>query len=354
MSRNSFGTLFCLTTFGESHGAAIGGVVDGCPAGLTVDVSYIQKELSRRRPGQSDLTTQRKENDTIEILSGIFENKSTGAPIAFLLRNEDHRPKDYDELRNVYRPGHADFTWEKKYGIRDHRGGGRSSARETAARVAGGAIAKLFLMEKDIAIKAYISGIKNIHVPLPYTQLDLSAEENEVRCPHKETSDRMRQLIEKTKENGDSVGGIITCVITGVKSGWGEPVFDKLHAMFGHAMLSINACKSFEIGDGLSSTLRLGSENNDTIGQKEKETNHDGGIQGGISNGRDIWFRVGFKPPSTISIPQHTTDIEGNEIVLEAKGRHDPCVLPRAVPVVEAMAALVLADAYLLSTTNRL
>ncbi len=350
MSANSFGEILRLTTFGESHGPAIGGVLEGCPAGISIDTDVIQHELDRRRPGQSALTSPRDEKDRIEILSGILEGVSTGTPIGFIIRSADQRSADYDALKDVYRPGHADFTWESKFGLRDHRGGGRSSARETAARVAGGAIARLILQSQGIRIAAYVSGVRNIHVPVPYTELDFSLiDSNPVRCPHPATAERMIRLIEETRDQQNSVGGLITCVVMGVPPGWGEPVFDKLHAVLGHAMLSINAVKSFEMGDGLSATLRYGSENNDN-----QRTNHDGGITGGISNGKDLWFRVGFKPVSTIGVPQSATNRSGEEVVLEAKGRHDPCVLPRAVPIVEAMTALTLADAMLRARSNRI
>ncbi len=343
MAGNTFGTLFRLTTFGESHGSGIGGVIDGCPAGLEISLSDIQTELDRRKPGQSSITTQRKESDTIEILSGVFEGKTLGTPIAFLLRNEDHRSEDYDALKEVYRPGHADEVWENKFGIRDHRGGGRSSARETAARVAGGAIAKKLLALSGIKISAYVSSVKDIEVTLPYSQLDLSqTEQSIVRCPDEETAQNMIALIEKTKEQGDSVGGIITCVCTGVPIGLGEPVFDKMHAVLAHAMLSINATKGFELADGFESTKRYGSENNLITA----------GMAGGITNGHDIAFRVAFKPVSTIAKAQNAHNKQGEEIILEAKGRHDPCVVPRAVPIVEAMAALVMADFQLIKKVN--
>lgn len=342
---NTFGRYFRLTTFGESHGTAIGGVVDGCPAGIAFDHEFLRSEMRRRRPGQSSLTTPRNEEDEVEILSGVFEGLTTGTPIGFIIRNTDHRSEDYEALKTVYRPGHADFVYEKKYGIRDYRGGGRSSARETAVRVAAGAIARMIIRSVGIDIRAYVSGIKDIQVPLPYHQLDLRAiDSNDVRCPHGPTAERMIRLIEQMRDSKDSVGGLITSVITGVPTGWGEPVFGKLNAMLAAAMVSINAVKSFEMGDGLTSTLRTGSENNDS-----PETNHDGGVTGGISNGKDIWFRIGFKPVSTIGRSQQAQTSSGESITLEAKGRHDPCVLPRAVPIVEAMAALVLTDAFLAS-----
>lgn len=342
---SSFGRIFKLTTFGESHGVAIGGVLDGCPAGVDIDEGFIQAELDRRRPGQSDITTQRKESDRVEILSGVFNGKSLGTPIGFLLRNEDHRSEDYDALKDVYRPGHADEVWDKKFGFRDHRGGGRSSARETASRVVGGAIAKLFLKNKGIKIQAYVSSVKDVVLNLPHTSLDLTkTEENSVRCPDRATAQLMISLINETKANGDSVGGVITCVCTGLAAGLGEPVFDKLHAVLAHAMLSINAVKGFELDDGFESTRRFGSENN-TLPS---------GVAGGISNGGDIVFHVAFKPVSTIAKKQQARNSQGEEVALEAKGRHDPCVVPRAVPIVESMAALVLADMLLLRRANQI
>lgn len=349
MSSNTFGSLFRVTTFGESHGPAIGGVLDGFPAGVIIDLDFLQSEMNRRRPGQSDLVSPRNEADQVEILSGIFEGKTTGTPIGFVIKNADQRSQDYSQLKDVYRPGHADATYDAKYGFRDYRGGGRSSARETACRVVAGAFAKMALKSLGISIHAYVSGVKDVQVPVPYTQLDFSlVEKSPVRCPHPATSERMVQLIEKVRDEKDSVGGLITCVALGVPPGIGEPVFDKLHAVLAHAMMSINAVKSYEQGDGLSATLRKGSENNDSA-----DTNRDGGIQGGISNGKDIWFRVGFKPVSTIGKLQKTTNTSGEQVDLQAKGRHDPCVLPRAVPIVEAMAAITLFDQILLQRTNR-
>jgi len=346
---NTFGRHFRLTTFGESHGPAIGGVIDGCPAGIEFDEALIRSEMRRRRPGQSRLTTPRDESDEVEVMSGVFEGKTTGAPIGFLIRNSDQRSSDYDHLKDVYRPGHADFVYEKKYGVRDYRGGGRSSARETACRVAAGAVARMLLRPFNLTIQAYVSGVRDIQVPLPYTQLDLNTTEgNAVRCPHAPTAERMIRLIELARDEKDSLGGIITCVVSGVPVGWGDPVFGKLNALLAGAMVSINAVKSFEMGDGLTSTLRTGSENNDSL-----ETNHDGGITGGISSGKDIWLRVGFKPTSSIGKAQQAASRDGETVTLEAKGRHDPCVLPRAVPIVEAMAALVLADVWLASGSGR-
>lgn len=344
MSGNSFGTLFRLTTFGESHGSAIGGVIDGCPAGMALDISAIQTELDRRRPGQSSITTSRNESDTVEILSGVLDGKTLGTPIGFIIRNKDHQSSDYDLLKDVYRPGHADQFWQEKFGIRDHRGGGRSSARETASRVVGGAIARQMLIGQGIQIQAYVSSIKDIEVAKKYTELDLGLiESTVVRCPDTAIADKMIALIEKVKAEGDSVGGTITCVTTGVPSGWGAPVFDKLQAVMAHALLSINATKGFEMEDGFASTKRLGSENNPIVS----------GITGGLSTGKDIVFRVAFKPVSTIAKKQKATNAAGQEVELEATGRHDPCVLPRAVPIVEAMAALVLADAMLLARSDK-
>lgn len=349
MAANTFGSVLRLTTFGESHGTAIGGVLDGFPAGVPIDIDFLQSEMKRRKPGQSNLVSPRNEDDEVDILSGVFDGLSTGTPLGFIINNKDQRSADYDQLKEVFRPGHADFTYAQKYGIRDYRGGGRSSARETAVRVAAGAFAKMALRSKGIKCLAYVSGVKDVHVPLPYTQLDLSlVEHSKVRCPHEATAERMIACIEKARDEKDSVGGIITAVVQGVDAGLGEPVFDKLHAVLGHAMLSINAVKSFEIGDGLSATLRYGSANNDSA-----ESNRDGGIQGGISNGKDIWFRVGFKPVSTIGKEQETTTTSGEKVKFSATGRHDPCVLPRAVPIVEAMAALVILDQLLLQRTNR-
>lgn len=345
MAGNTFGNLFRLTTYGESHGSAIGGVLDGCPAGLEISDEDIQRELDRRRPGQSALTTPRDEKDRIELLSGIFEGKTTGTPIGFLIRNSDQRSGDYEKMKYVYRPGHADQVWDQKFGFRDHRGGGRSSARETASRVVGGAIAKRFLAEFDISIDAYVSSVKDVVLEIPYTELDLSLIDNNlVRCPDPKTAELMQNVIESARDQGDSVGGVITCVVKNVPSGLGEPVFDKLHAVLAHAMMSINATKGFEMDGGFDSTKLFGSENNLIKS----------GVSGGISNGRDIVFRTAFKPVSTISKPQQTINNQGQEVMLEAKGRHDPCVLPRAVPIVESMAALVIADFMLLARTNKL
>jgi chorismate synthase len=345
---NTFGKLFSVTTFGESHGEGVGAVIDGCPAGLPVDESFIQRELDRRRPGQSSITTQRKESDMVRILSGVFEGKTTGAPMALFIPNEDARSKDYSHLAETYRPSHADYTYEKKYGLRDYRGGGRSSARETAARVAAGAVAKLLIQTAGIQVLAYVSRVGDIEAP-PYTQLDLSkTETNIVRCPDPVTAEKMIALIDQVRHERDTIGGVVTGVIRQVPVGLGEPVFDKLHAALGNAMLGINAVKGFEYGSGFSGTRLRGSQHNDAFinegGTIRTSTNHSGGIQGGISNGEDIYFNVAFKPVATIMQDQDSVDREGNATVVSGKGRHDPCVVPRAVPIVEAMAALVMAD----------
>ncbi|PLB87466.1 chorismate synthase [Dysgonamonadaceae bacterium] len=354
---NTFGNLFRLTSFGESHGEAVGGIIDGCPAGLELDIDFIQNELDRRKPGQSRITTPRKESDTVVFLSGIFEGKTTGTPIAFMVKNENQHSSDYDNLKDVFRPSHADFTYFSKYGIRDHRGGGRSSARETIARVVGGAIAKLFLKKLNIDIKAYTSQVGNIALEKDYTRYDLSKiEDTSVRCPDPEKAEEMIALINEVKSKGDTIGGIITCVVKGTPVGLGEPVFGKLHAALGSAMLSINAVKGFEYGMGFDVNHR-GSEVNDSFyndhGTISTRTNNSGGIQAGISNGQDIYFRVAFKPVSTILMQQNTVDIHGNETIVKARGRHDACVLPRAVPIVEAMAALVIMDYYLLANARK-
>jgi chorismate synthase len=335
MSGNTFGRLFRLTTFGESHGAGVGGIIEGCPAGVPIDEDFIRYHMRRRRPGQSALTTPRNEDDEVEFLSGIFQGKALGSPIGFLVRNKDQKSKDYDQLREVFRPGHADETWQQKFGIRDYRGGGRSSARETLSRVVGGSVARIWLAEHGIVVHAYVSAVKDVEVTKPYNDLNLElTESNEVRCPDPETAARMKSVIEAARSEGDSVGGVITCVIQGVPAGLGEPVFDKIHAVLGHAMLSINAVKGFEIGDGFETTKRFGSENNPLPA----------GIYGGISSGEDIVCRIAFKPVSTISKKQIAKNVQGEAIELSATGRHDPCVLPRAVVIVESMAALVLAD----------
>ncbi|MBJ10859.1 MAG: chorismate synthase [Flavobacteriales bacterium] len=351
---NSVGQLFRLSTFGESHGTAIGGIVDGCPAGLSLDVKDIQKELDRRKPGQSSITTPRKESDTVQILSGLFEGKTTGAPISFLIPNEDQRTKDYSNLKEVYRPSHSDFTYDSKYGFRDFKGGGRSSARETANWVVGGAIAKLLL--HSVNINAFVSSIGEEILMKPYQDLDFKQTENNlVRCPDEEVATRMITAIEQAKSEGDSLGGTITCVAQGVPAGWGEPIFDKLHARLGHAMLSINAVKGFEYGSGFCGTKMKGSEHNDIFSDGGKTTsNLSGGIQGGISNGMDIYFRVAFKPTATIMKEQSTINKKGETVKLQVEGRHDPCVVPRAVPIVEAMTAMVLADFYLLNKNAKI
>ncbi|KAA9333679.1 chorismate synthase [Adhaeribacter soli] len=357
---NSYGTLFRITTFGESHGTGVGVVLDGCPAGLEVSVEEIQSALNRRRPGQSALTTPRNEADQVEILSGIFEGKTLGTPIALLVRNQDAASKDYSHLQHAFRPSHADYTYAAKYGHRDHRGGGRSSARETLARVAAGAIAAKLLAQKNIKVTAYVSQVGPIKLRKNYRQLNLAKiESNAVRCPDGKTAARMISLIEETRDKHDSVGGVISCVVQGVPVGLGEPVFDKLHAELGKAMLSINAVKGFDYGSGFEGVSMFGSQHNDIFYQDEAgnvqtRTNHSGGIQGGISNGQDIYLRVAFKPVATILQTQTSIDDQGNTIVLEGKGRHDPCVLPRAVPIVEAMAALVLADFMLRAEVSKL
>lgn len=354
--RNTFGNIFTLTTFGESHGEGIGGVIDGMPAGIAVDVDFIQNELNRRKPGQSKLTTSRAEGDKVEILSGVFEGRTTGCPIGFLVRNTNQHSHDYENVRNVFRPSHADFTYTSKYGLRDHRGGGRSSARETISRVVGGAFAKLALRQLSIDITAYTSQVGTIAIERDYRQFDFSEiEKNPVRCPDPQAAKRMEELILSVKADGDTIGGVITCVIKGCPVGLGEPAFGKLHAALGSAMLSINAVKGFEYGEGFEGVSLRGSEQNDIFfndnGTISTRTNHSGGIQGGISNGQDIYFRVAFKPVATLLREQPTVDKNGVETSLEVKGRHDPCVLPRAVPVVEAMAAMTILDYYLINNT---
>ena len=350
---NTFGNIFRLTTFGESHGEAIGGVVDGMPPGIDIDVAFIQSELNRRRPGQSRITTSRQEPDQVELLSGVFEGKSTGCPIGFIVRNQNQHSQDYENMRCLFRPSHADFTYQQKYGIRDHRGGGRSSARITISRCVGGALAKLVLKQKGISIQAYTSQVGSIALDRDYHRYDLSlTETNAVRCPDPEKAAEMEELISRMKTEGDTIGGIITCVIKGCPAGLGEPEFGKLHTALGAAMLSINAVKGFEYGEGFSGVTARGSEQNDIFVSTDNgittASNHSGGIQGGISNGQDIYFRVAFKPVATILQEQQTTDLEGNPTTFMARGRHDPCVLPRAVPVVEAMAAMTILDHFLL------
>ncbi|WP_443938864.1 chorismate synthase [Pedobacter sp. MW01-1-1] len=365
MAGNSFGELFKITTFGESHGVAIGAIVDGCPAQLPIDMEFIQSELDKRRPGQSKITTQRKESDTVQILSGVFEGKSTGTPIALLIPNEDQRSKDYGHNIDVYRPSHADYVYDAKYGIRDHRGGGRSSARETAARVAAGAIAKLFLKHHGIEIFAHVTSVGKIDAPnLESTNLSELLEIREAniaRCADPATANEMIEYIDNIRKNGDTVGGKISCVIKGCPAGLGEPVFDKLHADLGKAMLSINAVHGFEYGSGFAGSELLGSQHNDIPQPKEADakvfktiTNHAGGILGGISNGMDITFKVAFKPVATIMHNQATINAAGEAAEIKGKGRHDPCVVPRAVVIVEAMAALVLADQFLRNKATQL
>ena len=356
---NKFGTIFSITSFGESHGPGIGAILDGCPAGITIDEAFIQSELQRRKPGQSKITTQRKEEDEVEILSGTFEGKTTGTPIGLLIRNKDQKSKDYSHIADKFRPSHADYTYETKYGNRDYRGGGRSSARETAVRVAAGAIAKLMLKEKGISFHAYVSQVGDLSLGKPYTELDLSqTETNDVRCPDPEMAQKMFDYIDQVRKDQDTVGGVVTGVIKGVPVGLGEPVFDKLHAALGNAMLGINAVKGFEYGSGFEGVKMRGSRHNDEFykeGDRVKtKSNHSGGIQGGISNGEDIFFNVAFKPVATIMQDQDSVDKGGNAVKVSGKGRHDPCVVPRAVPIVEAMAALVIADFYLLARTNKL
>ena len=349
---NTIGKLFTFTSFGESHGKGIGGIIDGCPAGIDMDETFIQNELNRRKPGQSSIATPRKEDDKVEFLSGVFEGKTTGTPIAFVIWNQNQHSTDYDHLKEVYRPSHADFTYQQKYGIRDHRGGGRSSARETAARVVAGAIAKLVLKTKGVEITAYTSQVGHIAMTQTVDTVDLTLTENNiVRCPQQEVAEQMIEYIKELKKSGDSIGGIISCIIKGLPVGLGEPIFDKLQARLAAAMLSINASHGFDYGRGFEGVSLRGSQMNDSFiktGDKiSTKTNNSGGIQGGISNGQEVYFRVLFKPVATISKKQETLDIYTNEVELEAKGRHDPCVLPRAVPIVEAMAAITLLDLYL-------
>ena len=354
MAGNSFGTLFKLTTFGESHGSAIGGIIDGCPAGISIDLDAIQREMARRKPGQSAIVTQRKEEDEVVFHSGIFEGKTTGTPIGFLIHNTNQKSKDYSHIKDSYRPSHADYVYDKKYGQRDYRGGGRSSARETACRVVAGAIAKQFL--NQISIQAYVSQVGTMTLKKSYEELDLSkTESNPVRCPDPETASKMEEYIKQVRKEGDTIGGVISCVIKNVPVGLGEPVFDKLHAQLGKAMLSINAVKGFEYGSGFEGVKMKGSEHNDKFNPDgTTQTNFSGGVQGGISNGMDIYFNVAFKPVATLLQAYETIDKEGNKVQAQGKGRHDPCVVPRAVPIVEAMAALVLADFVLLDRTTRL
>jgi chorismate synthase len=371
--RNTFGKIFTLTTFGESHGPAVGGIIDGMPAGIAIDMEFIQHELDRRRPGQSRITTSRQENDKVELLSGVFEGRTTGAPIGFVVQNQNQHSQDYENLRTVFRPSHADYTYYNKYGVRDHRGGGRTSARVTISRCVGGALAKLVLRQLGITVEAYTSQVGTIALDRDYHLYDLSlTEQNAVRCPDPEKARQMEELITRIKAEGDTIGGIITCIIKGCPTGLGEPEFDKLHAELGAAMLSINAVKGFEYGEGFEGAAARGSEQNDRFlpctescapvaattakgtAQVTTATNHSGGIQGGISNGQDIYFRVAFKPVATLLREQQTVNVEGDATTFKAQGRHDPCVLPRAVPVVEAMAAMVILDNYLLNRTIKI
>lgn len=361
---NTFGKLFTLTTFGESHGVAVGGVVDGMPPGIPIDIDFIQRELARRRPGQSRITTDRKELDQVELLSGVFEGKSTGTPIGFIVRNRNQQSKDYDSIADLFRPSHADYTYYNKYGIRDYRGGGRASARITLSRVVAGALAKLVLKQKGISITAYTSQVGNITLDKDYQKYDFSLiEANLVRCPEPEKAKEMEALITEMKREGDTIGGVVTCVIKGCPVGLGEPEFDKLHAQLGAAMLSINAAKGFEYGEGFASASYRGSQQNDVfIPSSDKQqthdiktkTNHSGGIQGGISNGEDIYFRVAFKPVATLLMEQETVNKEGEATKIDVHGRHDPCVLPRAVPIVEAMAAMTILDALLVDNAKQI
>ncbi len=355
---NTYGTQFKITTFGESHGRSLGVIIDGCPAGLPIDEEFIQQELDRRKPGQSKITTQRRESDSFQIQSGVFEGLATGTPLMILIPNEDQRSKDYSHIADRYRPSHADYTYQIKYGLRDYRGGGRSSARETAARVAAGAIAKLFLRDKKISVNAYVSQVGSLRLEEDYRELDFAqTESNIVRCPDPQTAERMIALINQTRKDQDTIGGVVSCVVAGAPVGLGEPVFDKLHAELGKAMLSINAVKGFEYGSGFEGVNQRGSQHNDEFvnegGRIRTKTNYSGGIQGGISNGEDVYFRVAFKPVATIMQNQESVNEAGEAITVSGKGRHDPCVVPRAVPIVEAMAALVITDFYLRNETVR-
>ncbi len=359
MSFNTFGKIFRVTIFGESHGKAMGGVIDGCPAGVMLDMEAIQAELDRRKPGQSKIVTQRKEPDAVEFLSGIFEGQTTGTPIGFIVPNQDQKSKDYDHIKDVYRPSHADYTYDAKYGIRDYRGGGRSSARETVCRVVAGAIAKQILQLKGISIKSYVSQVGSIKLESRYNQLDLSKiDGNDVRCPDESTAERMIECITSIKKDGDTIGGVITGVIQGLSAGIGAPVFSKLHADLGQAMLSINAVKGFEYGSGFDGVEMRGSAHNDAFensdGSIKSKTNHSGGVQGGISNGEDIYFRVAFKPVATIMTDQDSVNDRGEQVSVVGKGRHDACVVPRAVPIVDSMAAMTILDHILLHQTTKL
>ena len=354
MAGNTFGKSFTLTTFGESHGPALGGVIDGCPAGVPVDINTIQKDLDRRRPGQSAIVTQRKEPDTVEIYSGVFEGKSTGTPIGFVIYNTNQKSKDYTHIKDSYRPSHADYVYDQKYGFRDYRGGGRSSARETAARVVAGSIAKQLIA--PIEIQAFVSKVGELSLPNPGAISDFSyIEQNPVRCPDAGMAAEMETYIKQVRKDGDTVGGVVTCIAKNVPVGLGEPVFDKLHAVLGQAMLSINAVKGFEYGSGFAGASLRGSAQNDLYNEDgSTKTNNSGGVQGGISNGMDIYFNVAFKPVATIMQSQETIDNKGETVTMEGKGRHDPCVVPRAVPIVEAMTALVLADFTLRNRNSKL
>ena len=351
---NTFGKIFTLTTFGESHGEAIGGIIDGCPAGIELNLEAVQNDMDRRKPGQSKIVTQRKEPDEVQFLSGIFEGKTTGASIGFIIKNANQRSNDYAHIKDAYRPSHADYTYDKKYGVRDYRGGGRTSARETANWVVGGAVAKQVIA--SIKINAFTSSVGDIFMEKPYQEVDFSnIESNDVRCPDKATAEKMIARINEIKKQGDTIGGTVTCVIQNVPVGWGEPIFDKLHAQLGKAMLSINAVKGFEYGSGFCGAKMKGSEHNDIFNADgSTKSNLSGGIQGGISNGMDIYFRVAFKPVATIMQAQQTIDNEGNIVEMHGKGRHDPCVVPRAVPIVEALAAMVLTDVMLLDSCKKL
>lgn len=358
MAGNSFGKQFMITTFGESHGKGIGVIIDGCPAGVPIQVDEIQRDLARRRPGQSAIVTQRKEQDEVEIYSGLFEGKTTGTPIGMIIMNKDAKSKDYSHIKDSFRPSHADYTYRAKYGVRDYRGGGRSSARETAARVAAGSIARQLMRSQNVEIFAYVSQVGDIHMSADHSSIDPALiDTNPVRCPDEEVAMEMESLIRQVRKEGDTIGGIVTGVVRGCPPGLGEPVFDKLHAELGKAMLSINACKGFEYGSGFNGVQMRGSEHNDAFYKEENvvktRTNYSGGIQGGISNGMDIYFRCAFKPVATIVADQDSVDVHGNTISVVGKGRHDPCVVPRAVPIVEAMASLVLADFYLRDKTSR-
>ena len=354
MSGNTFGTLFKVTTFGESHGPAIGGVIDGCPAGIELDLEAIQKDLDRRKPGQSAIVTQRKEPDEVTFFSGLFEGKTTGTPIGFAIHNTNQKSKDYSHIQDTYRPSHADYVYDEKYGIRDYRGGGRSSARETASRVVAGAIAKQFLA--PVTLNAYVSAVGSLSLDTHPSEVDVSfIEKNPVRCPDPKMAEAMETYIKQIRKEGDTIGGVVSCIIKNVPVGLGEPAFDKLHAELGKAMLSINAVKGFEYGSGFAGTQMKGSEHNDLFNTDgTTQTNRSGGIQGGISNGMDIYFNVAFKPVATIMQNQETINSKGEAVAMQGKGRHDPCVVPRAVPIVEAMAALVLADFSLLKRTNKI